>query len=156
MPTTAVFRSVIRLIFTSIFFALALTGVTRADSPMFYSAEGAAISGYDPVAYFTVGRAVRGKLEYTIVWKRAVWRFSTSENQAKFEANPRAYAPQYGGYCAYGVAHGGLSPTKPDAWVIHDGRLYLIHSTGVREIWSQDAAGHVARANGNWPSVLRD
>ena len=146
----------IRLIFTAFFFALALTGASRADSPMVYTAQGAAISGYDPVAYFTVGRAVRGKPEYTIVWKRAVWRFSSSENQAKFEANPRAYAPKYGGYCAYGVARGGLSSTKPDAWVIHDGRLYLIHSTGVREVWAQDAAGHVSRADANWPAVLRD
>ena len=144
-------------LFASVFlFCAALTGAAMADSPMVHSQQGMAISGYDPVAYFTLGRAVRGKAELKLVWKRAEWRFATAENRAMFEANPRAYAPQYGGYCAYGVAKGVLSTTRPDVWVIHDGRLYLIHSAGVRRIWSSDRSAHVALADGNWPGVLRD
>lgn len=127
-----------------------------ADSPIFYSAQGAAISGFDPVAYFTVGHPVRGSSSYAIVWKGARWQFSSAENLARFEANPRAYAPQYGGYCAYGLAIGVLSSTEPDAWVVHEGKLYLIHNARLREIWNADAEGYVARANLNWPRVLRE
>ncbi len=127
-----------------------------AESPMVYSERGAAISGYDPVAYFTIGRPVPGKPEYAVVWKRAEWRFATVENRALFEANPRAYAPQYGGYCAYGVAKGILTTTKPDVWAIHDGRLYLVHNPAVHALWTRDVTVHVELADANWPRVLRD
>lgn len=127
-----------------------------ADSPMFYAHQGAAISGYDTVAYFTQHKPVRGSSSYSIVWKGVRWQFSSAENLAAFEANPRAYAPQYGGYCAYGLAIGALSTTRPEAWVIHDGKLYLIHNVRLREMWRQDADSYVSRADIHWPHILRE
>ncbi|MEX0284597.1 MAG: YHS domain-containing (seleno)protein [Paracoccaceae bacterium] len=127
----------------------------RAESAMVFTRDGAALSGHDPVAYFTVGHPVPGKQEYKLVWKRAEWWFATRENRDLFEANPRAYAPQYGGYCAYGVAKGQLTTTKPNVWMIHENRLYLVHSAPVMAIWSNDVQGHVGRADANWPDLLR-
>jgi YHS domain-containing protein len=124
-----------------------------ADTPVF-SRAGAAINGYDPVAYFTEGAPVKGDAAFITMWNGADWRFSSAANQAAFEADPGAYAPQYGGYCAYAVANGYTARTDPDAWSVVDGKLYLNYSRRVRGLWLQDVPGHVASADANWPGVL--
>ncbi|NNF24928.1 MAG: YHS domain protein, partial [Rhodobacteraceae bacterium] len=75
-------------------------------------------------------------------------------SKALFDADPAAFAPQYGGYCAYAVSKGATATTDPDAWTVHDGRLYLNFSTTVRSIWQEDIPGNIARADANWPGVL--
>lgn len=126
----------------------------QAQTPVFFSDGGTAINGYDTVAYFTEGQPVKGRREFSVMWKGVVWRFSNDTNRETFEADPWAYAPQYGGYCAYGVSLGYRDPTVPDAWQIVDGKLYLTRTRVVREIWEQDLGGHIVRANANWPGVL--
>lgn len=145
-----------RVLISALFCLSLLPAVARAQTPIVFSQSGAAISGYDPVAYFTIGAAVQGKEEFALVWKRAEWHFVSPENRDLFEANPRAYAPQYGGYCAYGVSRGGLSATDPKAWLIRDGRLFLVHNDSVRKVFAADTVGYVTGADANWPHVLRD
>ena len=129
-------------------------GGARADQPMIFAVKGAAINGYDPVAYFAQGAAVRGNPGHKVMWKGATWYFVSSRNRETFEANPRAYAPKYGGYCAYAVSRGYTASTDPTAWRIEDGRLFLNHSLRVREVWQSDMAANIKRANANWPAVL--
>jgi len=126
----------------------------RAETPVFYSQGGSAINGYDTVAYFTTGEPVEGRADIAVMWKGVVWHFSSQANRESFEANPRAYAPQYGGYCAYGVSLGYRDTTEPEVWHIVDGKLYLIHTHFVRTLWKRDMRGHIASANANWPAVL--
>ncbi|AAV94451.1 twin-arginine translocation pathway signal sequence domain protein, putative [Ruegeria pomeroyi DSS-3] len=125
-----------------------------AETPVFYADDGAAIRGYDTVAYFTQGAPVQGAPAIAVMWKGAVWHFASHENRAAFEANPRAFAPQFGGYCAYAVARGYTTDTDPTAWRIVDGELFLIHSPEVARLWAEDIAGNIAGARRNWPSVL--
>lgn len=131
-------------------------GYARADQPIFHSQDGAAIGGYDTVAYFTVGAPVRGQPDIAVMWKGAVWLFSSTNNRERFEANPRAYAPQYGGYCAYAVSRGYTMETDPTAWRISDGKLYLIHNPRVLSLWTNDMAGNIALSEANWPGVLSE
>ncbi|MCF6233364.1 MAG: YHS domain protein [Rhodobacteraceae bacterium] len=133
---------------------MALPLAVRADTPIFYTGGASAINGYDTVAYFTMGESVKGKENIAVMWKGVIWRFASQSNREKFEANPRAFAPQYGGYCAYEVSNGNRVPSEPKAWVISDGKLYLIRTIFSRALWQLDAAGHIERANANWPDVL--
>ncbi|MEQ8895688.1 MAG: YHS domain-containing (seleno)protein [Roseovarius sp.] len=133
---------------------LVLPRLVRAAEPEILSRDGAAIGGYDPVAYFTQGAPVKGKPAHTVAWRGAEWRFATAANREAFEANPEAYAPQYGGYCAYAASKGAVAPTSPDAWTVHDGKLYLNYSRNVRDIWSEDIPGNIAKADANWPAPL--
>ena len=126
----------------------------QAASDDVFNTGGIAISGYDPVAYFTQGKPVDGSDAHRLKWMGVVWQFSSAQNMAAFEANPKAYAPQYGGYCAYAMAQGAVATTVPEAWTIHNGKLYLNFSTGVRGIWKKDIPGHIAAANMNWPDAL--
>ena len=132
----------------------ALAAPVRADSPVWFTSHGAAIDGYDTVAYFTAGKPVPGRAGIEVEWKGAIWRFASRGNRERFEANPRAFAPQYGGYCAYAVSRGHLASTDPQAWKIVDGKLYLTHSPAVLAMWSRDIAGNLARSEANWPGVL--
>ncbi len=116
--------------------------------------EGKGAAGYDVVAYFTDGKPVEGKPEFATEWKGASWQFASADNLAKFQANPEAYAPQYGGYCAYGVAQGGLVKGEPDLWKIVDGKLYLNYSKGVQATWEKDIPGYIETANKKWPTIL--
>ena len=118
------------------------------------SYDGAAIGGYDPVAYFTQSAPVKGSAAHSVNWKGAEWHFASAENKAAFAANPEAYAPQYGGYCAFAASKNAVAPTEADAWTVHDGKLYLNFNTQVRGIWSQDIPGNVALADGYWPGPL--
>ncbi len=125
-----------------------------ADEPEVFAPGGVAISGYDPVAYFQQGQPVMGTASHALMWRGATWYFATAEAMEAFEMNPAAYAPQYGGYCAYAMSKGAIAPTVAEAFTIHDGRLYLNFSTEVRTIWAADIPGNVTRADGNWPAVL--
>lgn len=125
-----------------------------AAEPEIFAPGGVAMSGYDPVAYFTDGHPVMGKAANALRWRGAVWYFATAEAMEAFEMNPVAYAPQYGGYCAYAMSKGAIAPTVPEAFTIHDGRLYLNFSTEVRTIWGADIPGNIALADSHWPSAL--
>lgn len=115
-----------------------------------YVENNIAIRGTDTVAYFTQSRAVPGNSKYQYKWKGANWYFSSAENRDLFVQNPEKYAPQYGGYCAYGVKKGQLAPIDPNAWSIVDGKLYLNYSKKVQELWEKDIPGNIAIANQNW------
>jgi YHS domain-containing protein len=121
---------------------------------LFYSYEEVAIRGADPVAYFTDETAVKGSETYQYEWNGTTWRFATAENRDLFASNPEAYAPQYGGYCAWAVKEGYLASVDPEAWKIVDGKLYLNYSAGVQRQWERDIAGNVAKGDQNWDAVL--
>jgi len=113
-----------------------------------------AVSGYDPVAYFTDGKPVEGKSEFEYEWQGATWRFANAKNLDAFKADPAAYAPQYGGYCAWAVSQGYTASADPKAWRIVGKKLYLNYNQDVQKTWEQDAAGNISKANANWPNVL--
>ncbi|MEM8961644.1 MAG: YHS domain-containing (seleno)protein [Acidobacteriota bacterium] len=115
---------------------------------------GVAIKGYDPVAYFTDSQAVKGDKQHTFSWQGANWHFASAENRDTFAADPEAYAPQYGGYCAYAVSKGNVAGIDPEAWTVHEGKLYLNYSIGVMNKWREDIPGNIAKADANWPGVL--
>ena len=125
-----------------------------AATPEVYADGGFAIRGTDPVAYFRTGGPARGSDAHMLMWRGATWAFTSAENMSAFEMDPEAYAPQYGGYCAYAVSQGYTASTDPDAWTIHEGKLYLNYSISVRSRWERDIPGHIAQADANWPGVL--
>lgn len=125
-----------------------------AAKPAVFASGGIAINGYDPVAYFTEGKAVAGDPAITSDWNGVLLQFASAANKATYDADPETYAPQYGGYCAFAVSKGATAPTDPEAWTIHDGKLYLNFSIGVRATWRKDIPGNVAKADANWPKVL--
>jgi YHS domain-containing protein len=114
-----------------------------------------AIRGYDPVAYFKESKPVEGKDEFSYVWKGATWKFSSEQNRKDFKANPEKFAPQFGGYCAYGMGDesGHKASTSPDAWTIVDGKLYLNYNTDVQKIWKENQKAFIKNANDNWPKI---
>lgn len=141
------------------FFALwFLAGLLFAASPVhavppINHASGLTLKGYDSVAYFTLGKPVRGSKQFEYQWMGAKWRFSDADNFALFESDPEKYAPQYGGYCAYAVSQGITADIDPTAWKIVDGKLYLNLSPGVARIWEKDIPGYIVKANKNWPAL---
>ena len=125
-----------------------------ASEPETFQANGLAIHGYDPVAYFTEGKPVMGSADYTADYKGATWQFASTENLAAFEGDPMKYSPRFGGYCAYAAARGYLAPTVPEAWTIHEDQLYLNYSLRIRDRWSRDISGNIAKGEANWPGIL--
>lgn len=115
--------------------------------------DGAAIKGYDPVAYYTVHKPVEGSAQFTSVYKGATFRFASAANRDAFAAAPEKFAPQYGGFCAYGAAGGYKAAIDPAAWSIVDGKLYLNYNKRVQTSWNQDQSGYIAKADKNWPGV---
>ncbi len=115
-----------------------------------------AIEGTDPVAYFTEKKAVKGSSEYIHPWKGAEWRFKNAANRDAFAAQPEKYAPQFGGYCAWAVSRGYTAGIDPEAWTVHEGKLYLNYSKGVRDEWTQDIPGNIAKGEDNWPKALEN
>ena len=145
----------LRGLFSTILAILLSSGVAMAAKPEVYSPSfGDAIRGYDPVAYFTEDKPVKGSDEFVLEYKGATWRFSSAANKQIFEQMPEKYAPQYGGYCAWAVSQGYTASTDPEAWAIVDGKLYLNYSKSVQQQWSQDIPGNIRKADANWPKVL--
>lgn len=140
--------------------ATATFGATMApafatEAPVFVARASAyAVSGYDPVAYFTLGRPTPGVDQFTARYQGATYRFASAANRDAFVANPAHYAPQYGGYCAWAVSQGYVARGNPQNWRIVDGRLYLNFDGGVQQRWERDIPGNIRSANANWPTAL--
>jgi hypothetical protein len=134
---------------------LGLAAAAHALNPVNKSLLGSlALDGYDPVGYFTEGRPVEGSKAFTHDWNGATWRFASAANRDLFAAEPAKYAPQYGGYCAWAVAHGYTADADPEAWAVVDGKLYLNYDKKVQAKWQQDVPALIAKANENWPKLL--
>jgi hypothetical protein len=116
-------------------------------------AGGVALRGFDVVAWHAEGRPLRGMPGFRTEWGGIAWHFASAAHLARFEADPAAHAPRYGGFCAYGVAQGYKVDFDPEAWHIRDGRLYLNYDLGVQREWMRDIPGHIRRADANWPRL---
>ncbi len=114
---------------------ISLSGQAAADDVVNTGYFGdVAIKGYDPVAYFTDGKAVQGDEQYSHRWLGATWHFSSAAHRDMFASNPARYAPQYGGYCADGVSFGTVTTNvDPRAWRIIDDKLYISYDPGAAE-----------------------
>lgn len=113
-----------------------------------------AAGGYDVVSYFSGAGPVRGEKAFSTEYKGATFRFADQANLNAFLNDPAAFAPQYGGYCAWAASQGYIAPGDPDVWHVHDGKLYFNYNRKVQEDWLKDAPGFIAAADRNWPAVL--
>lgn len=139
-------------LFTLLLLLLLPLQAARAEPPVF-QVEGIALGGTDPVSYFDGPQPLPGLPQHAFAYEGATWHFATAENRERFAADPAAYAPQYGGWCAFAAAKGAKAPTVPEAWTLVDGRLYLNYSTQVMRAWRSDPAGFIAAADAAWPAL---
>jgi YHS domain-containing protein len=109
-----------------------------------------AIKGYDTVAYFRTGKALKGNESFTFKWHDMTWYFLTKENRDLFAASPEKYAPQYDGYCAWAMTEARKTQVDPEVWEIVNGKLYLQCSKAAYEKWSRDIPGNIKKADMNW------
>src|SRR4029453_14112062 len=124
-----------------------------ASAGEFFEKDGVALHGYDPVAYFKNSQPVKGAAVYTAEYKGSTFRFASQANPDAFVADPTKYAPQYGGFCAYGAASGYKAAIDPAAFSVVDGKLYLNYNRSVQKEWNKDVPGFIAKADKNWPTV---
>jgi YHS domain-containing protein len=128
-----------------------------ADSAPIYTPlrNSIAVGGYDTVSYFS-GKPMKGDKRYTTKHLGVTWRFSTRANLDLFKANPNAFIPQYGGYCAWALAHGKLAKASPKQWLVEDGKLYLNFNARIQTQWLADKDEFIVEADKRWPDILRD
>lgn len=134
--------------------AISFTLVHAQKSAVFIT-DNVAIKGYDAVAYFNQEKPVKGSDKFSYKWGNAAWLFSSQQNLDSFKTNPEKFAPQFGGYCAYGMADGHKAPTDPFAWAIVNNKLYLNYSKDVQKLWKEKQDANIQSAEKNWP-VLKD
>lgn len=126
-----------------------------AAEPINKTADGVALKGYDAVAYFKDGQAVRGSDEFAYEWMSSKWYFASEANRGLFASDPEKYAPQYGGYCAWAVGHEYTAPGDPTVWKIFEGKLYLNYNKDVQKMWEKDIPGLTKKGDENWPRLIR-
>lgn len=137
------------------FFLLLFSALAMANPPIETGTfNNKAIYGYDTVAYWTDEKAVKGTDDHVHTWRGAQWHFATSENKALFTANPEKYAPQYGGYCAFGMANDKLVSIDEDAFQIYNGKLYLNYSKRVAKKFNEDIDYFIEEADKIYPTKV--
>lgn len=135
--------------------SLALIAAAPASKAGPVNADGGlAIAGHDPVAYFTDAKATRGRADISTVHGGVTYRFANAANRDTFRANPEKYLPQYGGYCAFGLARGYKAAIQPTAFTIAGDRLYLNYNASIQDQWRRQQAADIALADANWPKVI--
>ena len=133
-----------------------LVGMVLLASPSFAGpqfVDGSALSGFDAVAYYDEGVAVRGAPAITTDWNGATWHFATPAHLAQFRADPARYAPAYDGHCAYAASEGRKSGGIPEMWQVAGGHLYLLCSKTAFEKWTSEFDARLAQANANWVTL---
>jgi YHS domain-containing protein len=141
--------------FVQLIFLIVLLGVAGAapEAADLNAERGVALKGYDAVAYFGEGKAIKGSPNHTVDWSGVTWRFASNEHRNLFEQDPARYAPRFGGYCAFGVAQDKKIDADPTAWSVIGGKLYVYFNKSVRTTWLKDPVGYIEKAERNWPSL---
>ncbi len=129
------------------------TTIAQAQKSEVFITDGKAIKGYDPVAFFKESKPVKGVESLSYQYNDATWLFSSKTNLETFKKDPEKFAPQYGGYCAYGTAGGHKAPTQTNTWTIVDGKLYFNYNDKVKESWNKQQAELIEKANTQWPLI---
>ncbi len=138
-----------------LFILLVSSNPSFAANSVNVDSSGVAISGYDPVAYFTESKPVKGKKEFTVEYQGNQWALSSAANKQAFLANPMAYLPQYGGFCAFAASKNAISSIDPEAWTIHNKKLYLNYSKRVRNTWLKKKVKRIVDADRYWPELMK-
>lgn len=115
--------------------------------------NGVILSGYDAVSYFTDSKATPGYAGISTVHDGAIYHFSSEANRDLFNANPSKYAPQYGGFCAYGAAIGAKFPIDPSVFAVVDDKLYVNNSANVSKLWNAKQAKAIVLADKKWSKI---
>lgn len=131
-----------------------LNRICGGQDPINSSPNKLGIQGYDPVAYFTEGKAVKGYPDFRHEWMGATWQFSSNTNRELFLADPETYRPQYGGYCAYGINLGKFFSGNPNLWTVEEGKLYLNLNRDIAKIWKQNVQTYIKKADIEWPKLM--
>lgn len=151
----AMLRSVY-IVFAAVLMLVVQPAATLAGEIYTKGGSTLALEGTDAVSYFVSGKPVAGRRDIVSTYKGVTWRFSSSANKAAFDANPKKYAPQYGGHCAWGTARGYAVRGDPKVWRIVNGKLYLNYNRSVQNKWNRDIGGFITKANRNWPEALNN
>ncbi len=117
--------------------------------------QGIAIQGYDPVAFFTQNRPVKGRPEFESKYNGARYLFASAEDKSAFDANPAKYEPQFGGFCAYAASQNHTAPVKIEAFQIVNGRLLMQYDLDIRNKFNKDTQGNLQKADKNWPGLVQ-
>jgi YHS domain-containing protein len=118
--------------------------------------KGVIIEGYDPVAYFTDDKAIKGDEQYMAEYRGATYWFTSAEHAELFKKNPEKYAPQYGAFCGYAVSIGKLRPVDPTIYQIENGRLILQHTPEAYRLFNKNLAESIEKADKNWPGIVTE
>jgi YHS domain-containing protein len=136
------------------FTGFAQDAATALHQKHYNLSDGLAIKGYDPVAYFTKGEAVKGKKELAVYVQGVTYYFSSAENKEAFKKNPAAYEPQFGGWCAYAMGNDGTKVSvDPETFKVLNGKLYLFYNkyfTNTLKSWNKDETNLKRNADANW------
>lgn len=145
----------IRFILSVVSF-LVFSNSSIAQNSEIYAPSGIAINGYDAVAFFKDSKPVKGLNNLSYSWKNVNWLFASKENLESFKANPETFAPQFGGYCAYGTAQGHKAPTQIDTWTIVNNKLFFNYNQKVKELWNKNQSIFIDSASVKWPLIKSD
>jgi YHS domain-containing protein len=137
--------------------ALAALAVTAAFAQSHsVDKNGVALKGFDPVSYFVDAKPSQGMEKFMAKHEGATYLFASEKNRDMFVAEPSRFAPQYGGYCAYGAAKGGKFEIDPMAYTVVDGKLYLNKNKDVQKLWTADVPGFISQADRNWSQLSKN
>ena len=139
------------LFFSSMVMLLVVLSTPALGKDYTHSTPG--INGYDPVAYFTDGKPMKGSGYHMADFEGVTYAFASEEHKDMFKANPEKYIPAYGGFCAYGVTVGKKFVVDPEAWKIVDKKLYLNLDRDIQKKWLKDVPGYIKKADTNWTKI---
>jgi YHS domain-containing protein len=141
-------------LFLAILMLSAVAGFAGTKQLLNLDRSGVALQGYDPVAFFTDNRPVKGNSQFVSEYKGARYQFTSSDHKATFDKDPAKYEPQFGGFCAYGASRGKTAPVKIEAWQIVDGRLLMQYDLDVKQDFNKDQKANLHKADENWPGIV--
>ncbi len=158
LRTRPAFRAYHRLkqVLLSGLFSVFAVSLSPAQQLLNLNADGVILDGYDPVAFFTDNKPVKGSADFQTTHNGAIYYFASADHKALFEAEPKKYEPQFGAFCAYAVSLGRTAPIDVSTFSIVNGRLVLQHNQKAVNGWNMDVPGNLALADTYWPAVVRN
>lgn len=142
-----------KIFFSIIVSTICLIQSVTAQSSEVFAPSGIAINGYDPVAFFNEGKPLKGLSQFSCHWKNVKWNFVSQSNLDSFKVAPEKFAPEFGGYCAYGTSQGHKAPSQVDTWVIVNKKLYFNYNMKVKGLWDKNRIALIDSANVKWPLI---